>query len=259
MGKKRYQNNHSWDEKLSKQFIDYGRFFVPNREEQIEVLVHLLPLTDQSIHIVELCCGEGLLAERILKSNSYTNITGFDGSIEMLNHAAKRLKEFEDRFQPVLFDLAENGWREMNEPVHAVVSSLAIHHLDGSEKASLFKDVYKMLVPGGGFFIADIIDPVHPRSKDLAAKKYDQVVRRQSIALEGNTSAFEFFQREGWNIFHSLDPEDIDKPSPILTQLEWLVEAGFEKVDVFWLFAGHAIFGGWKPEHGGENLVSNQL
>ena len=253
------KNRNKWDEKLSKEFIDFGRFFVPYRDQQIEIIVDLLPFTDHPIHVVELCCGEGFLAEKILKSNSKTSITGFDGSMEMLNQAVKRLTEFGDRFKPVLFNLADSDWRRMDKPVHAVVSSLAIHHLDGKEKVSLFKDVFKMLVPGGGFLIADIIDPVHPRSRELAAKTYDQVVERRSIALEGNKSAFKFFQREGWNIFHYLDPEDIDKPSPILVQLQWLVAANFEQVDVFWLFAGHAIFGGWKPEHGGENLVPNQL
>ena len=51
----------------------------------------------------------------------------------------------------------------------------------------------------------------------------------------------------GIGIIH-LDPEDIDKPSPLLTQLKWLEQAGFKAVDVFWMQAGHAIFGGWKPE-----------
>ena len=36
------------------------------------------------------------------------------------------------------------------------------------------------------------------------------------------------------------------KPSPLYAQLKWLEQAGFEGIDVFWMQAGHAVFGGWK-------------
>jgi tRNA (cmo5U34)-methyltransferase len=39
----------------------------------------------------------------------------------------------------------------------------------------------------------------------------------------------------------------IDRPSTLVDQLNWLQTAGSTQVDVFWLRAGHAIFGGWKP------------
>ncbi len=242
------EHEYRWNENLSLEFIDYGRYFVPYREEQIEIMVSLLPLADVPRRIIELCCGEGLLGEAILNANQNVYVIGFDGSREMLNHAEKRLARFGRRFKPIEFDLADKGWRVNDQPIHGVVSSLAIHHLHANEKGDLFEDIYRMLVPGGVFIIADIIDPVHLQSKALAATMYDQVVKKQVMAIDGNTKAYELFNREGWNIFHYLDPKDIDKPSPILDQLEWLVDAGFEKVDVFWLYAGHAVFGGWKPE-----------
>lgn len=41
------------------------------------------------------------------------------------------------------------------------------------------------------------------------------------------------------------DP-DFDKPSRLVNQLNWLAAAGFTAVDVYWLRAGHAVFGGYK-------------
>jgi tRNA (cmo5U34)-methyltransferase len=38
----------------------------------------------------------------------------------------------------------------------------------------------------------------------------------------------------------------MDKPSPIFEQLKWLETAGFTAVDVYWMQAGHAIYGGQK-------------
>jgi tRNA (cmo5U34)-methyltransferase len=164
----------------------------------------------------------------------------------MLNRAGKRLKRFGNRFRASLFNLADMDWRALDEPLHAVVTSLAVHHLPGHDKEILFSDVYKMLNRKGVFIIADIIDPNHPQSKALAASAYDRMVEQRSIALDGDSRAFDFFQREGWNIFRYLDPDDIDKPSPLYDQLTWLEDAGFRDIDVFWAQAGHAVFGGWK-------------
>jgi SAM-dependent methyltransferase len=166
----------------------------------------------------------------------------------MLRKAGVRLERFDDRFEGVLFDLGGDDWRRIDSKVKAVVTSLAVHHLIGQEKANLFTDVYQMLAPGGSFIIADIVDPNHHRSKILAAAAYDAAVLERSIAFDGHTGAFDFFRREGWNIFHELDPDDIDKPSPLYDQLLWLDAAGFDSIDVFWMRAGHAIFGGWKRE-----------
>jgi tRNA (cmo5U34)-methyltransferase len=239
--------DNQWNEGLSKEFIDYGRFFVPERQNQIEIIVSLLPRIEFSNQVVELCCGEGLLAEAILLRHPEIQVIGYDGSQEMLSQATKRLTRFGARFQPRLFDLADRSWRALEEPLLAVVTSLAVHHLTEPEKVELFSDVFKMLVPGGVFIIADMVEPNHPLSRQLAASSYDAVVREQSIELAGDTRAYDFFKREGWNIFHYLDPDDIDKPSPLYDQLKWLEQVGFRDINVFWMRAGHAIFGGWVP------------
>ena len=239
-------SENRWDEALSEEFIDYGRYFVPDREGQIEIIVDLLPKLEAPLRIIELCCGEGLLAEAILDRYPESTLLGFDGSQAMLNRAGERLKRFGNRFRASLFNLADLGWRTLDGPFQAVVTSLAVHHLTGQDKAVLFSDVYKMISPGGAFLIADILDPVHPQSKALAASAYDRIVEQRARALDGDTRAFDFFQREGWNIFHYLDPDDIDKPSPLFDQLKWLEDAGFRDVDVFWVQAGHAVFGGWR-------------
>lgn len=51
---------------------------------------------------------------------------------------------------------------------------------------------------------------------------------------------------------HFIDPEPdaVDKPSRLLGQLVWLRDAGLMAVDVYWMKAGHAIFGGRKQDAG---------
>ncbi|MCG8353033.1 MAG: hypothetical protein MI924_35155 [Chloroflexales bacterium] len=79
-------------------------------------------------------------------------------------------------------------------------------------------------------------------------------MQQRSRELDGHTAAFAFFDREGWNTFWRLDPEDIDKPSSLFGQLKWLEQAGFGEVEVHWMLAGHAVFSGRKPKVGEAGL-----
>lgn len=45
-------------------------------------------------------------------------------------------------------------------------------------------------------------------------------------------------------------PDPVDKPSRLMDQLLWLEQAGWRDVDVYWMRAGHAMFGGRKAEQG---------
>jgi tRNA (cmo5U34)-methyltransferase len=236
--------NKAWDEQSSKLFIDYGRYFVPERELQIETICDLISPHDGPFHLLELCCGEGLLAGALLERFPNCIVHGFDGSTEMLQQSQQRLARYGERFAPRQFDLHAREWREAAWPSRAVVSSLAIHHLDAAEKQQLYADVYRMLDAGGVFVISDLIQPVHETGAGVAARTWDEAVRQRALELDGNTSAFDYFRRTKWNFFEF--PDEFDKPSPLFDHLKWLEQAGFASVDAYWLKAGHAIYGGRK-------------
>jgi SAM-dependent methyltransferase len=235
-----------WSEEASQTFIDFGRYFVPEREQQIAAFVDLIPAYQQPFTVFELCCGEGLLAGALLEHFPSCTVYGLDGSPTMLDRARKQLMQYGDRFRPQLFDLADSSWRTQQEPVHAVVSSLTIHHLDGAAKQQLFRDMAELLEPGGVLLIADVIAPASRAGTELAAKAWDAAVRRRALEIDGNLDAVAYFEREQWNMYRYPDESDIDKPSRLLDQLKWLEQAGFGEVDVFWMQAGHALFGGRK-------------
>ncbi len=235
-----------WDEETSRRYLDYGRYFVPAREQQMHIVADLLKGLTQPFTVLELCCGEGLLAELLLNELPEAAYWGLDGSTLMLEQAGSRLSRFGERVKLGSFDLADCSWRKLDQPVQAVVSSLAIHHLDGEGKRRLFEDVYAMLTHGGVFIIADVIEPASPAGRNIAADALDEVVRQRSMELEGSSAALDFFLGEGWNTFRYFDPEDIDHPSLLLDQLKWLEQAGFKEIDVHFMQAGHALFSGWK-------------
>ena len=234
----------AWDEQDSRAFIDYGRYFVPEREEQIEIICELIAPRAEPLRVLELCCGEGLLAGALLARLSGCTVRAYDGSPAMLGRAEENLARYADRFTAAPFELAARDWRAQSQTFHAVVSSLAIHHLDGAQKQELFRDVYDMLAVGGVFVVADVIEPAHPRGLSVAARAWDDAVRRRAYELDGHTGAFDFFVCDGWNLYRHPDP--LDKPSRLFAQLHWLDEAGFTDVDVHYLKAGHAVFSGHK-------------
>lgn len=234
-----------WQEEDSQMFMDYGRYFVPDRARQLQTICDLIPPRFEPFRVLELCCGEGLLAAAILQQYASAVVEGLDGSDKMLARAQERLMGFNGRFHLHKFDLAADDWRSGTPTYHAVVSSLAIHHLDDAEKQQLFAAVYQMLAPGGVFIIADVIQPVGQFATAVAAGAWDEAVRRRALELDGNLQAYDFFEQEKWNLFRYPDP--VDKPSSLFAQMHWLAEVGFTAVDVAWMLAGHAIFGGRKP------------
>ena len=92
--------------------------------------------------------------------------------------------------------------------------------------------------------LADLVEPATPSAQALAAHAWNEATRRRSLELAGNLGPYEIFRGERWNFFADPEPDPIDQPSRLLDQLRWLEEAGLDGVDVFWMKAGHAIFGG---------------
>jgi tRNA (cmo5U34)-methyltransferase len=241
------ENENTWTEDVSRDFLDYGSYIVPDPGHQMQVMISLLADLSPNATVLELCCGEGLLAEKILERYTGIHLKALDGSLEMLKRARERLTRFENQTDLGCFNLASTAWRSAQAHLDCVISSLAIHHLPGLEKLALFRDVYRMLAPGGIFVIADIVEVVGTAAKHLAADEWDRVVHQQSLEKDSNLNAYDFFIREGWNMHRYLDPQDIDKPSPLFDQLQWLDESGFVEINICWLLAGHAVFCARKP------------
>jgi L-threonylcarbamoyladenylate synthase len=137
--------------------------------------------------ILELGTGTGVTAELLLARHPGAELVGIDASPEMLAAARARLAgarvelrvgRIQEELPPGPFDL--------------VASALAIHHLDGGEKADLFRRLAGVLAPRGRFVLGDLIVPRDP--------------------AEARTPFTPGF----------------DKPSRVDEQLRWLEEAGFE-------------------------------
>jgi tRNA (cmo5U34)-methyltransferase len=238
-----------WSEETSASFIAYGRFFNPERERQFDVIADLVAAAlvgESAPLILELCCGAGDLAAHLLARFPAAHYRAFDGSPAMLAETTRQCASFRGRLTTQQFDLASDDWRQMREQPRAVVSSLAVHHLDGDGKRRLFRDLHGLLAPGGAFVLADIMRPASPAGFAVAADAYERAVAERSLRERGDLSMLEKLRELRWNYFRYPDDDSVDQPSTLAEQLSWMEEAGFRGVDVYWAVAGHAIVSGMK-------------
>jgi tRNA (cmo5U34)-methyltransferase len=135
--------------------------------------------------VLELGTGTGETARRVLDRHPDAHLIGIDASPGMVRVARESLPT--DRVR-LLVGRLEDPLPE--GPFDLVVSCLAVHHLEGTRKADLFRRIANTLGPAGRFVLGDVVEPVDP--------SYVVTV---------------------------IDPE-VDHPSTLDEQLAWLEAAG---------------------------------
>jgi len=234
----------SWTESDSSIFGEIADVAVPRRAEMMQRIVAAVPFAhDEAFRIVELGCGDGRLASELLGAFPATTIVGLDGSESMREQASARLAPFGDRVRVCPFKLESLDWWDLMFGADLVVASLCLHHLNDAKKQYLYKAAADRLSERGALLIADLIEPAHESARRAAADDWDRAAEAQAHALE-RPELFKRFLDARWNHFRFPDPAD--RPSPLLHHLLWLRHAGFAAVDCLWMYAGHAVFAGFK-------------
>jgi tRNA (cmo5U34)-methyltransferase len=134
--------------------------------------------------VLELGVGTGQTSHRVLDLHPAAELIGIDESAEMLAAAAAQIPSADLRVHRLEDPLPEG-------PFDLIVSALAVHHLDGADKAELFSRIAERLRPDGRFVLGDVVVPQDPA---------DVVTPIDGV---------------------------YDKPSTVAEQLEWLATAGF--------------------------------
>ena len=239
--------DRGWTEADSRTFIDLADVAVPGRAEIFEMMSSLVPARpDERFQAVELCCGEGVFAERPLERFPASRLLALDGSPTMFEKARERLARFGDRVRIEKFDLDAAGWlATVPDQLRYVSSSLAFHHLSGDDKRRLFTALAAKLEPGGALVIADVVEPASDVVRIAFRDLMDTIAKKQSLELTGALEAFRAFQKEGWNGFALERQPPGEMPSRLFHQLKWLEQAGLT-ADCFWMRAGVAVYGGYR-------------
>ena len=190
----------------------------PRRAEGESVLLD--QVSRHARRILDLGTGDGRLLGLLRIDRPEMHGVGVDFSTLMLEAARNRFAD-DDSIELVEHDLAEPL-----PPLgrfDAIVSSMAIHHLEHERKRSLYREVFDLLEPGGTFAnFEHVASPTH----------------RLHVA---------FFAAIGERLENE-DPSD--RTLDVETQLVWLRELGFEDVDCYWKWLEMALLVGVKPAAG---------
>jgi tRNA (cmo5U34)-methyltransferase len=234
----------NWTEADSSTYSEIADVAVPRRIEMMRALVAAVPFArDDVFRIVELGSGDGRLGSALLDHFPQATITALDGSESMRALAATRLAPFGQRARVRPFDVASPDWWDQMFGADLLVSSLCLHHLNDAKKQYLYKAVADRVSGRGALLIADLVDPTSDCVRRSAADAWDQAAQDQAQTL-GQPELFMRFRQARWNHFRFPDPGD--RPAALFHHLVWLRHAGFAAVDCFWMYAGHAVFGGFK-------------
>jgi SAM-dependent methyltransferase len=187
----------------------------PRRAEGESVLLAHVP--HDARRILDLGTGDGRLLAMLRRDRPPLEGVGLDLSEVMLAAARERFAD-DDRVELVRHDMAEP--LPALGRFDAVVSSMAIHHLEHERKRSLYAEVFDLLEPGGTFAN---FEHVAAPSERLHRAFYDAIAEPLEHA----------------------DPSD--RLLDVETQLGWLRAIGFEDVDCYWKWLEMALLIGVKP------------
>lgn len=180
--------------------------------------------------VLDLGAGTGLLSLLVAAAVPGVRLTLVDAAPAMLAVARDHLRDRDVPHRTVVADLADPLPAGRYD---AVVSALAIHHLDDDGKRALYRRAADALVPGGVFVNAEQVAGPTP----ALDRRYDEVWTARITELGSDAD----------EIAAARERMRHDRPAPVADQCRWLTDAGLADVDCFFKEWRFAVFGGRRP------------
>lgn len=186
-----------------------------------------------STALLDIGCGAGNYSLKLLQHLPLRSVTLIDLSRNMLDRAVERIHA---AAPSVVVTAIQADIRETPLPDAAfdvAVAAAALHHLrNDREWQHVFGAVYRALLPGGSFWISDIVTHQSPAVQDVMWRRYGEYL----AALKGpeyRDLVFGYIEAE-------------DTPRPLFWQLDLLARTGFREVEVLHKNSCFAAFGAIK-------------
>ncbi len=201
-------------------------------DEALEQLVKNIKTNDKNIAILDVCCGTGILTEKVAKSFPNANFTGVDFSTGMVDVAKARMKNYDCKF--FISDLLDDKkMAKLSGDFDLIVSSFGIHNIHGmSEKQRALKNVMQHLKTGGQYITCDIL-------KGINKKEIEHFYNFQKQWLLKTYSA------EATQNWLDLLAEE-DDPVALKDNFDLLENAGLKDLKLYWKKEFLAIWSGTK-------------
>jgi tRNA (cmo5U34)-methyltransferase len=175
--------------------------------------------------VLDLGAGTGLLSRFVLRARPDVHVTLVDGDSAMLARARTHLDPATPLLHRDLRDELPAG------PWDAVVSSMAIHHLEHPDKRDLFRRIRAALGESGVFVNAEQILGPTPWLQARNMRWWEDAARALGSDDDEIARAHVRFQ--------------LDREATVEDQLGWLRDAGFTHVDCVWKHYRFALLAAW--------------
>lgn len=186
--------------------------------------------------LLDVGCGAGNYSIKLLQRLPGLEVTLIDLSRPMLDRAQQRLAETSAHsVTPIQGDIREIELGQSQFDV--ILAAAVLHHLrTDAEWEAVFGKLHEALVPGGSFWIFDMVESDVPEVRRMQWSRYGRY-------LEGLHGP-EYRER----VFAYIEKEDT--PRSLLYQLDLLRKVGFASVEVLHKQACFAAFGAVKGRGG---------
>ena len=223
--------------------------YVPAREARFSVMFDALAqLLPSSFVALDLACGPGSISQRLLVRFPDAKAIAVDIDPVMLAVGRGALGTVDGRLRWIEADLASPDWLAAlgETQVDAVLSSTALHWLEPEPLARLYRDLSRLLRPGGLFLNGDhmAFGPELPTCARLSRRVLDEQWADAAFAARGTETA-----EQWWEAF-ALEPVSApllaertarfagkrrqETPPGFDVHVAALRDAGFREVGTIW-------------------------
>jgi ubiquinone/menaquinone biosynthesis C-methylase UbiE len=215
---------HDWASKeYAQDWVSKDERRAAEREAQFKAAMRWLSvLLSSQARVVDVGCGPGTFAQRLLLEFPEVSVICTDGSTDMLDIARQQLAMYGDRVSYIHSDFSHRGWIDaLPSNVDAIVSARAIHNLRKLKLIEkVYADILALLRPHGFFLNVERIN--------FSDEQLHQKYREIQIKERGKAPA-------------------MDGPGPsLLEQFQLLKRSGFGSIDCLWRDGNTAIVCGFK-------------
>jgi tRNA (cmo5U34)-methyltransferase len=205
------------------------RALIPHYANMVRAVVEAIPFGRSApLRVIDLGCGTGTMAARILKIFPNAQVTCLDFAENMIAIAQERLA----RHPLVKYVVADFCTFDFGDQYDVIVSSLALHHLvTDTDKQDFYRRIYESLSSGGVFYNADVVLASNDFLQAVYMDEWRRFMGRRISADEIESKWIPKYQEE-------------DRPAKLIDQLQWMEKIGFAEVDVLWKYYNFAVYGG---------------
>jgi tRNA (cmo5U34)-methyltransferase len=231
--------SYRWNASSFAEGYDASAAFIhPYYDELQDAILALLPLSPDSTEtVVDLGGGSGRLGEKILARFPQSRVVVIDQSEAFLALAERRMARFGDRGRCVLSRLQEDWSSSLDTSPKALVSMSAIHHLEPTEKQTLYQRCFDVLAPGGVLLNGDEVRPAADADYLALLRRWgdhmQRLMRERQVPESTDTILHQWLAR---NIDRFGEPRKSgdDCLETVEAQLGYYRQAGFSAADCPW-------------------------